>query len=202
MLPPIAMMPSPKQILRARMKGERRAAARARPDAAENAARHAARNFLSAIDVPDSAIVSLYYPIKDELDTEPLAAALAERGTAIALPVVGAKNRPLIFRAYQPGDALIAGAYGEQVPTEDARQVRPTIIIAPLLAFTRAGGRLGYGGGYYDRTLEALRANAQSEGDILAVGLGFGVQEVDALPLEPLDQPLDWVVTERGAFKT
>ncbi|NOX82208.1 MAG: 5-formyltetrahydrofolate cyclo-ligase [Alphaproteobacteria bacterium] len=195
-------MPSPKQILRARMKGERRAAARARPDAAENAARHAARNFLSAIDVPGDAIVSLYYPIKDELDTEPLAAALSERGTMIALPVVGAKNQPLIFRAYQPGDELIAGAYGEQVPTEDARQVRPAIIIAPLLAFTRTGGRLGYGGGYYDRTLEALRANAQSEGDILAVGFAYGVQEVDALPLEPLDQPLDWVVTERGAFKT
>jgi 5-formyltetrahydrofolate cyclo-ligase len=202
MLPPIAMMPSPKQILRERMKGERRIAARARSDAAETAARHAARNFLSAIDIPDGAIVSLYYPIKDELDTEPLVAALIERGTAIALPIVSAKNRPLIFRAYKPGDALIAGAYGEQVPTEDAMQVRPTIIIAPLLAFTRAGGRLGYGGGYYDRTLEALRANAQSEGDILAVGFGFGVQEVDALPLEPLDQPLDWVVTERGAFKT
>jgi 5-formyltetrahydrofolate cyclo-ligase len=202
MLPPIAMMPSPKQILRERMKGERRIAARARSDAAETAARHAARNFLSAIDIPDGAIVSLYYPIKDELDTEPLVAALIERGTAIALPIVSAKNRPLIFRAYKPGDALIAGAYGEQVPTEDARQVRPTIIVAPLLAFTRAGGRLGYGGGYYDRTLEALRASAKPEGDILAVGFGFGIQEVDALPLEPLDQPLDWIVTEREAFKT
>jgi 5-formyltetrahydrofolate cyclo-ligase len=198
MLPPIAMMPNPKQILRERMKGERRIAARARPDAA----RHAARNFLSAIDIPDGAVVSLYYPIKDELDTEPLAAALAERGTAIALPIVGAKNRPLIFRAYRSGDKLIAGAYGEQVPTEGARQVRPTIIVAPLLAFTRAGGRLGYGGGYYDRTLETLRANAKSEGDILAAGFGFGAQEVDALPLEPLDQPLDWIVTERRAFKT
>ncbi len=201
MLPPIAMTPSPKQILRARMKGERRIAARARPDAAENAARHAARNFFSAIEVPDSAIVSLYYPIKDELDTEPLAAALTERGAAIALPVVGAKNQPLIFRTYQPGDALIDGAYGEQVPTDEAEEVRPTIIVAPLLAFSRAGGRLGYGGGYYDRTLEALRANAKSHGDILAVGFAYGVQEVDALPFGPLDQPLDWIATERAAIR-
>jgi len=75
--------------------------------------------------------------------------------------------------------------------------VTPDILVVPLLAFTRAGGRLGYGGGYYDRTLEALR----NGGKPLVVGYAFGAQEVDALPLSPLDQPLDWVVTERGAIR-
>jgi len=193
MLPPIAPFSGPKTILRERMKAERRAAAKARPDAAI----HATSNFLAAIDIPEGATVGLYYPIKDELDTEPLAAALTERKTPIALPVVGGKKEPLSFRAYQPGDALIDGAYGELIPGGDAAEAAPAIIVTPLLAFTRAGGRLGYGGGYYDRTLEALRR----ESDVVAVGFAYGAQEVDALPLSALDQPLDWVVTERAATR-
>ncbi len=182
---------NPKQLLRERMKAERREAAKARSDAAN----HAARNFIASIPLNDASTVSLYYPIGDELDTEPLAAALLERDLKIALPVVVKKNQPLAFRAYSPGDALIDGAYGELVPDESAAVVAPQIIIAPLLAFTRDGGRLGYGGGYYDRTLLAAR----DAGPVLAVGYAFGAQEVDDLPLSPLDQPLDWVVTERGA---
>ncbi|MHA7871395.1 MAG: 5-formyltetrahydrofolate cyclo-ligase [Hyphococcus sp.] len=193
MLPPIAPLAHPKQLLRERMKAERRAAAKARPDAA----RHAARSFMDAIAIPDHAIVALYYPIKDELDTEPLAAALFERGAAVALPVVTGKNQPLAFRAYKPGDDLIDGAYGEMIPAASAPQAAPTIVVAPLLAFTRSGARLGYGGGYYDRTLAVLR----DSGDVLAVGYGFGAQEVDAIPLSPLDQPMDWIVTERGAIR-
>lgn len=192
MLPPIASFLNPKTILRERMKAERRAAAEARPDAAV----HAARHFLSAIDRPEDAVISLYFPIGDELDTEPLAAALFEEKTAVALPVVLRKKAPLIFRLYRPGDALIAGAYGEQVPAETAAEAAPDILVMPLLAFTRTGGRLGYGGGYYDRTLAALR----EKGRPLAVGYAYGAQEVDALPLSPLDQPLDWIVTERGAI--
>jgi 5-formyltetrahydrofolate cyclo-ligase len=193
MLPPITPLLDPKHILRERMKGERRAAAKARPDAA----RHAARNFLAALSLPEDAIVSLYYPIKDELDTEPLVAALVERGRQIALPVVTGKNQPLEFRRYTPGDPLIGGAYGEPTPDNEAAVISPSIIIAPLLAFTRAGGRLGYGGGYYDRTLAGLR----QKGGVIAVGYAYGAQEVDALPLSPLDQPLDWIVTEREAIR-
>ncbi len=193
MLPPIASILDPKHILRERMKGERRAAAQARPDAAK----HAASHFLAAIDIPQGAVVSLYYPISDELDTEPLAAALIERGVEIALPVVARKKAPLRFRRYAPGAALVEGAYGALTPADDAPEATPDILVAPLLAFTRAGGRLGYGGGYYDRTLAALREAAAP----LAVGFGYGAQEVDALPLSRLDQPLDWVVTERGAVK-
>jgi 5-formyltetrahydrofolate cyclo-ligase len=193
MLPPIAPFLDPKQVLRQRMKGERRAAANARPDAG----RHAAHNLLQSVNLPEGAIVALYYPIKDELDTEPLAAALTENNVAIVLPVTGERKAPLIFRSYKPGDNLIPGAYGEKIPDENASIVSPTIIVTPLLAFTRAGGRLGYGGGYYDRTLAASR----KAGDVLAVGYAYGAQEVDALPLSPLDQPLDWIVTEREAIR-
>ncbi|MEO1135109.1 MAG: 5-formyltetrahydrofolate cyclo-ligase [Pseudomonadota bacterium] len=193
MLPPIAGLLDPKSILRERMKGERRAAAKARPDAAV----HAARSFLSAIDRSNKPVVSLYYPIRDELDTEPLASALFEEKTAVALPVVVRKKAPLGFRRYLPGDPLTTGAYGAQIPTEAAAETTPDILVIPLLAFTRSGGRLGYGGGYYDRTLAALR----EKGKPVAVGYAYGAQEVDALPLSPLDQPLDWIVTERGAIR-
>lgn len=193
MLPPIASFLNPKAVLRERMKGERRAAAKARPDAAV----HAAANFMSAIDPREGAVVSLYFPMRDELDTEPLAAALIDKGAKIAFPVVAKKKAPLAFRAYAPGDDLVPGSYGELVPAETAPEATPDILVLPLLAFTRAGGRLGYGGGYYDRTLEALRKS----GAPLAVGYAYGAQEVDALPLSPLDQPLDWIVTERGAIK-
>ena len=193
MLPPIAGFTDPKRLLRERMKGERRASAKARPDAGV----HAAANFMRAIERPEGAIVSVYFPMRDELDTEPLVAALIEEGVTVALPVTKRKKAPLVFRAYAPGDDLVDGAYGELVPAETASVVTPTILVIPLLAFTRAGGRLGYGGGYYDRTLEALRQT----GAPLAVGYAFGAQEVDALPLSPLDQPLDWIVTERGATR-
>lgn len=193
MLPPIKPFLTPKNLLRERMKAERRAAAKARPDAAI----HAARNFFAALAPAPDSIVALYYPIKFELDTEPLAAELTAREISLALPVVAAKNAPLNFRLYRPGDALIGGAYGELIPDVCAAEAAPTVIVAPLVAFTRAGGRLGYGGGYYDRTLAALRAR----GPVTAVGYAYAAQEVDALPLDPLDQRLDWIVTEREAIR-
>ncbi len=193
MLPPIASMFDPKAVLRERMKGERKRAAKARPDAGV----HAAAHFMKAIPRKDGAVVSVYFPMRDELDTEPLVAALIEEGASVALPVVAKKKAPLVFRAYTPGDDLVPGSYGELIPAETAPEAVPDILVVPLLAFTPEGGRLGYGGGYYDRTLEKLRKT----GAPLAVGYAFGAQEVDALPLSPLDQPLDWVVTERGAMR-
>ncbi|MAW81712.1 MAG: 5-formyltetrahydrofolate cyclo-ligase [Parvularcula sp.] len=193
MLPPIASPFDPKAILRERMKGERRAAAKARPDAGV----HAAAHFMKSVPRDENAVVSVYFPMRNELDTEPLVAALIEEGVTVALPVVAKKKAPLLFRAYKPGDDLVPGSYGELIPAETAPEATPDILVVPLLAFTAEGGRLGYGGGYYDRTLEKLRKT----GAPLAVGYAFGAQEVDALPLSPLDQPLDWVVTERGATK-
>lgn len=192
MLPPIQSFFDPKTVWRERMKASRKEAAQARPDAA----RHAARIFLDNIDISDGDVVSLYYPIGTELDTEPLAQALFEREASVALPIVAEKDAPLMFRLYVPGDPLIPGAYGEQIPAETAPEAIPTILVVPLLGFTRQGGRLGYGGGYYDRTLEELRAHGRAT----AIGYAFAAQEVDELPLTRLDQRLDWIVTERGAI--
>jgi 5-formyltetrahydrofolate cyclo-ligase len=189
MAPPFAA----KEILRLRMASARREAAKARPDAA----RHAARVFIEHAPLPPGAVVSIYHPMKDELDTKPLAEALAARGFALALPVTPRRRGVLTFRSYRDGDPLREDRYGIMTPAEDAPEVRPMLIVTPLLAFTRDGRRLGYGGGYYDRTLAAFRAEA----DVLAVGYAFAAQEIDHLPTTPRDQRLDWIVTEREAIE-
>ena len=180
-----------KALWRARLTPLREDAAKARPDAG----RHAARAFFDAIDPGSDDIVAIYHSMRSELDTGPLADALAERSIRIALPVVETKKAPLVFRRYAPGDALETGAYGERVPPPSADAVRPDIVVTPLLGYSETGDRLGYGGGYYDRTLQALRET----GAVIAVGYAYAIQKVDALPVSPLDQRLDWIVTERGA---
>ena len=152
---------------------------------------------MAHIPVPDGATVALYHPLKDELDPTPLASALAERGVLLALPVVVRKKAPLEFRRFAPGDALLKGVHGSLEPDAASPIAEPDIAVVPLLGFTRRGDRLGFGGGYYDRTLAALRAARP----VVIVGYGYGAQEVDALPLSPLDQRLDWIVTEREAMR-
>ncbi|MGE0183786.1 MAG: 5-formyltetrahydrofolate cyclo-ligase [Parvularculaceae bacterium] len=192
-LPPISPFGSgTKEILRLRMAAERKAAAAARPDAGV----HAARLFFEHVPLPDKAVVSLYHPLRDELDTKPLATELLARGFPIALPVTPRKRGVLTFRAFREGDPLLPDRNGIMTPTEAAPELRPMIVVTPLLAFTRDGARLGYGGGYYDRTLASLK----SKNDILAVGFAFAAQEVDKLPMSDTDQYLDWIVTEREAI--
>ena len=180
--------PDAKEIWRLKMAGERKAAAKSRPDAGI----HAARIFLDNIPVRESSVVALYHPIKDELDTKPLASELLGRGYLIALPVVVKKQAPLIFREFRHGDPLEEGAYGVPVPTEAAAEVLPDIIVAPLLGFDRAGGRLGYGGGFYDRTLAALKAHH----DIFACGVAYAGQEAASLPTDEHDHRLDGILTQ------
>lgn len=193
MLPPIAPLFSAKQILRERLKAERARASAARPDAA----RHAAAKFISAIPLAGAAIVALYAPLRDELDTAPLAEALAERGLALALPAVIGRRDPLLFRRAPLDATLTRGAFGVMEPGPDFETVRPDVVVCPLLGFSRGGARLGYGAGYYDRTLAALRAS----GPVLAVGYAFGAQEVASIPTSRDDAPLDWIVTEREAIR-
>lgn len=173
------------------MKAERRKAARS------DAADHAAKNFLASVPSAQGAVVGLYHPLKDELGTAPLATALFERGIPLALPAVKERHAPLVFRRYVPGDPLKKGAHGALEPAAHIEELRPSVLVVPLLAFTRRGARLGYGGGYYDRTIAALRA----KGPLLAVGYAFGAQEVPSLPGEAHDAELDWVVTEREAIR-
>ncbi|MCA3260933.1 MAG: 5-formyltetrahydrofolate cyclo-ligase [Telmatospirillum sp.] len=173
-------------------------AARARIHALEatSAARAVRDRFLAQIDVPQNAVVAAYAAFGGELDPLPLLEALAAKGVALALPVVEAKAAPLVFRAWEPGTPLVQHRFGMAEPPRDAPALVPDIVVAPLLAFDRQGYRLGYGGGYYDRTLAALR----KRGRVLAVGIGFALQEMPNVPRAPHDVPLDWIVTERAAL--
>jgi 5-formyltetrahydrofolate cyclo-ligase len=183
-----------KRALRA-LAGERRRAARA---ADAFAGETVARNFLDAIlpACPPGCAVSGYWPMDAELDVRPLLAALHDRGHDCCLPVVTGRDRPLLFRAWSPGGRLVPAAFGTMVPADDAPEIVPRVVLAPLLAFDDRGYRLGWGGGHYDRTLAALRAGAAP---VLAVGVGFAAQRIGRVPAGPHDQRLDWVVTERGA---
>jgi len=148
-------------------------------------------------EAPTSAaapVVSAYIAIGSELDPAPLLGALVGRVATIALPVMAAKNAPLKFRAWQVGDGLVERMWGIREPAGTATEVEPDILLVPLLLVDRAGRRLGYGGGFYDRTLAKL----QSFKPIFAAGLAFPEQCVDAVPHERYDRAVDAVLTPYG----
>ncbi len=174
----------------------RRAAAQAR---APDAGAALADTFLEAIEVPAGAIVAGYWPMRDEIDPRALLRRLHESAHACALCVTGDRAAPLRFRAWQPGLALEPGGFGTSVPPAETPEVVPGIVLTPLLAFDERGHRLGYGGGYYDRTIAELRARGAA---VLAVGLAFEAQLIAAVPNAPGDARLDWVVTEARARQT
>lgn len=143
------------------------------------------------------AWVSGFLPIGEELDPTPLMQRLAGMGYGLCLPVMEAKGKPLFFRAWSPGDPLEEVTWGIREPRASAPQVEPDVLLSPLLAFDRAGYRLGYGGGFYDRTLSRLR----SLKPVIAIGLGFDEQMVDAVPHADYDERLDWVLTPSGPLR-
>lgn len=189
----------------AQAKQSARRAARARRNAAHRAAppgtagRAISANFLAeprlAALLRPGTVAAGYFPMSDEANCLPLMRDLGQRGLTIALPVVVAANHPLLFRAWDPADPemLEPGPHGTHQPPASAATCTPTLILVPLLAFDRRGFRLGYGGGYYDRTLNA------AAGAATAVGLAYAGQRVDAVPREASDAPLDWVVTDAAA---
>jgi 5-formyltetrahydrofolate cyclo-ligase len=144
---------------------------------------------LEHIAFPVGATVSGYWPMNDEIDIRPLLYALAERGHAIGLPVTGRRGEALVFRAWRPGEPLLAGRFGTSHPA--GPEVTPDVLLMPLLAFDGQGNRLGYGGGFYDRTVARLPA-------ALRIGCAYAVQELDSLPTGPYDQKLHAIATERG----
>ncbi len=131
-----------------------------------------------------------YMPIRTEIDPIPAMEEAAAHGT-VGVPVIVADRQPLVFSRWTPDGEMRAGPFGAQVPLIDDF-FEPEILIVPLVAFTRNGGRLGYGGGFYDRTLEGLRKKRGT----LAIGFAFAGQEAEQLPLETTDQTLDLIVTE------
>ena len=182
-----------KVALRGRMAELRRRAAAVAPAAAEAVRERA----LADLSFPPGAVVSAYWPLRDELDPRPVMLALAAQGRQLCLPVVERSEAPLVFRAWHPGDPLAEARFGTQIPYDTAPVVTPDILLIPLLAFDGRGGRLGYGGGFYDRTLAGLR----SAKAVTAIGLAYAGQQVEQVPSEATDQRLDALVTERGVLR-
>jgi 5-formyltetrahydrofolate cyclo-ligase len=137
--------------------------------------------------------VAAYWPIKDEASPLLLLEALAAQGRATALPVMAARDAPLVFRRWRPGEPLHDVSFGLKEPAADAPMIVPNLVFVPLVAFDRHGYRLGYGAGFYDRTLAKLRA----KGVATAVGLAYALQELPEIPAESHDQKLDYVLTDR-----
>ena len=138
-------------------------------------------------------IVSGFSPMKTEINPLPLMRKLSDAGAQLALPAIDGRGKPLIMRAWKFGDPFKAGQWGIREPLPSARQVDPDILIVPLACFDRAGHRIGYGAGYYDMTINALRAKKQ----VVAIGIAFAAQEIPQVPATERDARLDLVLTER-----
>lgn len=136
--------------------------------------------------------IAAVWPLAEEVDLRPLCHALSEAGRQVLLPETTPKGSPLIFRRWTPASPMIVGRFGTSHPEGDVDV--PDLVLVPFLAFDRFGYRLGYGGGYYDRTLAAL--------NVPAIGFGFAGQQIDAVPTGPYDIPLKMIVTECGVIRT
>jgi 5-formyltetrahydrofolate cyclo-ligase len=178
-----------KTELRNELRKRRAELAHAYPDFAHEAAAHVA-----ALRIADGATVGAYVAINDEADPHIILKKLTLRNCTLAFPRVVAKDEPLVFHRWKPGQNLRRGVYGIPEPAKDWPLAYPKILLVPLLAFDAQGHRLGYGGGYYDRTLDFLRANST----VRAIGVAYAGQEVAELPREEHDHPLDAVITETG----
>ncbi len=153
-----------------------------------------AEHGLAFLELAPASVVSGFSAIRDEIDPGALLARLHAEGHRLALPAMQGKGQPLVFRAWAPGDAMGNATWGIAEPLPDKPAVDPDVVLVPLLAFDARGLRLGYGGGFYDRTLARLRAVKP----IVAVGIAYDELEVDAVPHLDYDQPLDWVLTPSG----
>ncbi|MDT7953736.1 MAG: 5-formyltetrahydrofolate cyclo-ligase [Acetobacteraceae bacterium] len=140
-----------------------------------------------------AALIGFFWPFKGEYDPRPLVRSLHAKGTGLALPVVVEKAKPLIFREWRPGMAMTNGVWNIPVPSM-GEPVAPDVLLVPMIGFDRQAFRLGYGGGYYDRTLGALRTRPRT------VGIGFGLSQIATIYPQPHDIPMDLVVTEQGLF--
>ena len=143
-------------------------------------------------------VYAAYLPIRSEISPLPLIAALHHAGQPTAMPVTPAEGQPLSFRLWAVGDALEDGPYGTRQPLASETPVLPDVILAPLLAFDLAGWRLGYGGGFYDRTVAGLRRFGQR---VTMIGIAYEGQKVDKTPVGPFDMPLDAVLCPAGMFE-
>jgi 5-formyltetrahydrofolate cyclo-ligase len=174
--------------------------ATARRDALPVDVRSAAAEAIAAqmfpVVIALGAVVSGFMPLKSEINPLPLLQKLVEAGARLALPAIAGRDKPLIMRAWQFGAPLDRGQWGIREPKPEAAEVEPDIMLVPLLAFDRAGHRIGYGAGYYDMTIARLRAIKP----VTAVGIAFAAQQIAIVPATPRDARLDLVLTEHEAI--
>ena len=180
-------MDDPKKVLRARAVVMRKAAFELH---GSEASRMLAAHGLDFLKVRPGMIVSGFAAIRDEINPAALITWLHAEGFRLALPVMQGKGRPLLMRAWSPGDVMEAATWGIAEPAEDKPEVEPDVILVPLLAFDGRGYRLGYGGGFYDRLLASLDRR------VSRIAAAFQLQMVDQLPEEPHDERVDIVVTQ------
>ena len=160
-----------------------------------DAAKAAADVFFNSVALEPDQIVAAYWPIRDEIDSRPLLTRLMDSGQPVCLPVVTGQEEPLELRLWENGQPLYPSGFGTLAPAELAPVVIPDVVIIPLLAFDKKGTRLGYGKGYYDRTLALMDTKP------LQIGYAFAAQELDFIPREDHDMPLDLLITESGIAK-
>lgn len=179
-------------------KRELRAKAMAVRDALHAAIGPSADAALGARGLPfDGLNVSGFHPFGSEISVLPLLGVLARAGRVTCLPVVLGKGLPLAFRQWTPGEDLVKGIWGISIPAATAAAIEPDVLLVPMLAYDRRGYRLGYGGGFYDRTLVHLRAKKS----VTAIGIAYHGQGVEEVPHDDLDQRLDYIMTERDTFR-
>jgi 5-formyltetrahydrofolate cyclo-ligase len=184
-----------KRALRARIKAWRAGLSTEAKVRAADAVAERGLAFLPAL--AKGSVVSAYAPMAEEFRVWPLLRRLHAQAVTLAMPVMQGKGRRLAFRAWKPGDAMDSGVWGIAEPKVERPTLEPDVLLVPLLAFDRQGWRLGYGGGFYDRTLRDLRTRKP----VVAVGLAYDEQEVDAVPHLDYDQRLDWVLTPSGPIR-
>ena len=154
--------------------------------------------FRDNLALEQKSVIASYLPINKEFPIGALNDFLIQEGYTIALPVITGKRKPLIFREYTKDTLLLANHLGIQEPSSEAKEVTPSVVLTPFLAFDRNMGRLGYGGGYYDRTIRLLK---EQQGSVLMIGIGYAMQEVDSVPIGRFDNFMDMVITENGVLK-
>ena len=183
-----------KAALRRQAAAQRQNEARAHPGAAEQLAAHSQL----LIDSFGAGVYAAYMPIRSEISPLPLIKALQMAGNQTAMPITPAEGQPLSFRIWMIGDPLEDGPYGTRQPVATEPAVVPDVILAPLLAFDGAGWRLGYGGGFYDRTIAAMTTPSHK---VRVIGLAYDGQKLDKVPIGPYDMPLDAVLCPSGLHR-
>lgn len=166
------------------------------PDLQKEASGKVCNFFLTHISISADAVVAGYWPVRGELDDLPILYALLPRGYSCALPHVVAEGMPLLFRPWHEGSAMTAGKYDIPEPVSD-QVLTPDIILVPMAVFDKTGHRIGYGSGFYDRTIARLREVKP----VIAVGIAYDIQECDVIPAEDNDIRMDIIITDKNVYR-